>query len=291
MVGTLLEDIAAGMEFSEVSRRFASKMHPLQYQRPQAAPAAGNIAQAEAAIAKLGLTPSLERRIARLDEVPKLWEPKIEKSEQPAGGVFSHLQPKGSAPLQQMAGIPPVLMTLEKFARTVVPTAEAMELQISTARQTFIVLTTAVNPDAPPILQWDLEETRNPFSWYVWHGGSAPSQFGLTSGWVKVAAITRLPARWNDSQAEHQGDGILLLLEGARETRQAGNALFPEQLKSSLHGIRSTIEAFSRSASMQGLAEGSAIGYDLRDKSVGYPVVIRVKAAGRVTDYKVDRWD
>lgn len=41
MIGTLLDDIAAGLPFADVSRKFAEKMHPLQYQRPQAAPAAG----------------------------------------------------------------------------------------------------------------------------------------------------------------------------------------------------------------------------------------------------------
>lgn len=292
MIGTLLEDIAAGKDFAEVSRSFKAKMHPLQYQRPQAAPAAGNIAQAEKLIAQLGLAPSLKRRIARLDEIPKLWEPKAQQPTQPAGGgVFGHLHPKGAAPLQPMTGVPPVVITLEKFVRAVVPTAEAMELEVGHGNQAFIALTTAVHADAPPILQWDRDDARNPFAWYVWNGGSAPSQFGLTPGWVKVAAITRLPARWNDSEASHQGDGVILLLEGARETRQAGNALFPECLRSELHSVRSTIEAFSRGAQMQGLAEGSAIGYDLRDKSGGYPVTVRVKAAGRTVDYKLDRWD
>lgn len=291
MVGTLLDDIAAGMDFGDVSKRFAAKMHPLQYQRPQAAPSAGNIAQAEKTIEALGLAKSLERRIARLEEVPKLWEPKTAIVKSEAGGVFSHLQAKGAAPLRPMTGIPPVLMTLEKFVRTVVPTADAMELQIGSGHQSFIVVTTAVHGDAPPILQWDREESRNPFSWYIWHGGSTPSQFGLSSSWVKIAAITRLPSRWNDSKAEHQGDGLLLLLEGARETRKAGNGLFPEQLASSLHGIRSTIEAYSKNAQMHGLEDGSAIGFDLRNKSGAYPVVIRVSTSGRAVDYKVDRWD
>lgn len=292
MIGTLLEDIAAGKDFVEVSRAFKAKMHPLQYQRPQAAPAAGNIAQAEKVIAQMGLAPALQRRIARLDEVPKLWEPKAQQQpgEAAGGGVFGHLQAKGAAPLPQI-DMPPVLMTLEKFSRTVAPTAEAMELQVGSGRQSFIVITTALNPDAPPILQWDREDARNPFAWYVWQSGSPPSQFGLSPGWVKVAAITRLPARWNEAQAAHQGDGLILLLEGARESRQAGNALFPECLRAELHGIRSTIEAYSRSAQMQGLMEGSAIGYDLRDKTGGYPALLRVKSAGRVVDYKLDRWD
>lgn len=38
VIGTLLDDIAAGYDFNTVSRKFAEKMNPLQYQRPQAAP-------------------------------------------------------------------------------------------------------------------------------------------------------------------------------------------------------------------------------------------------------------
>lgn len=36
MAGTLLEDLASGMDFDTAARRFKDKMHPLQYQRPQA---------------------------------------------------------------------------------------------------------------------------------------------------------------------------------------------------------------------------------------------------------------
>lgn len=43
MVGTLLEDLAEGLPFETVKKRFDDKMHPLRYQRPQAAPSAGNV--------------------------------------------------------------------------------------------------------------------------------------------------------------------------------------------------------------------------------------------------------
>ena len=55
MAGTLLEDLASGMTFADVARRFAAKMSPLQYQRPQAPPSAGNITAAE----KLGVAGAL----------------------------------------------------------------------------------------------------------------------------------------------------------------------------------------------------------------------------------------
>lgn len=289
VIGTLLEDIAAGMEFSLIAKRFADKMHPLRYQRPQALPSAGNIAQAEKLFAQLGLAPALERRIARIDEIPLVWSPKTEESPPPpaSGGLFSHLAPKKAAQAPSV-NIPAITMTLEKFVREVATTADTMEINLGDGNHGFIILTTAVNVDAPKLFQWD-----HPFSWYVWHGGAPADQYGLATGWLEVAGITRLPARWNDDgqRFKHHGDGLVLLLAGARETRQAGAALFPSLLRSELHGVRSTIEAHSKSAQMHGLTEGSAIGYDLRDASGAYPATVRVTTAGRAQTYMIDRWD
>lgn len=41
-------------------------MNPLQYQRPQAAPSAGNVAQAERIVEKLGIANSLEAALCPL---------------------------------------------------------------------------------------------------------------------------------------------------------------------------------------------------------------------------------
>lgn len=289
MIGTLLEDIAAGMEFSLIAKRFADKMHPLRYQRPQALPSAGNIAQAEKLFAQLGLAPALERRIARLDEIPLLWSPKAEAPlPRAGGGLFSHLTPKKKAAQLPPVEIPAITMTAEKFLREVATAADTMEIHLGDGHHGFITLTTAVNADAPRLFQWD-----HPFSWYVWHDGAPAKQYGLAPGWLEVAGIARLPARWNDDgqRFKHQGDGTILLLAGARETRQAGAALFPSLLRSELHGVRSTIEAHSKSSQMQGLAEGSAIGYDLRDGGKSFPATVRVTTAGRTQTYKIDRWD
>lgn len=290
MIGTLLEDIAAGMNFEQVSRRFADKMHPLRYQRPQAAPTAGNIAQAEKLFEQLGLAPALQRRIARFEEVPKVWEPRQAEAQQPSGtGVFGHLTPKGSAPQKSAITIPPIKMTLQKFVQTVATTAEQIEVEVEPSANPFIVITTAVNEDAPRLFQWG-----HPFAWYVWNGGAPASQYGLPIGMTKVTGITRLPSRWDDDgqRFEHQGDGIILLLDGATETREAGAALFPTLLRSDLHGVRSTIEAYSRNAKMQGLAEGTAVGLDVRKGSTsGYPFHLRVTTGGTEQRYLIDRWD
>jgi hypothetical protein len=202
-------------------------------------------------------------------------------------GLFSHLKAKGIPDVATMEA-PSIVITMQKFATTVAPSAEKMEIQLGHSAA-FVSITTAVDPDAPKLFQWD-----HSFAWYLWHGGAAPSQYGLSTGWVSVSGITRLPARWDDEEEQrfrHHGDGIIMMLDGARETRVAGAALFPSCMRSELREVRSVIESYSRGASMEGLREGSAIGIDLRESGSGFPVAIRVTKDGRSQTYKIDRWD
>lgn len=286
MIATLLDDIASGKTFEQAQRAWNAKMHPLAYQRPQAAPTSGAIAQAEKLFAELGLTPALKRRIARLDEIPKLWEPKKE-NEPEANGVFGHLTPKGNKSVESMTA-PAISITLDKFVRTVVGGAAKIEIHLGNTAN-FLSVTTSEVEDAPKLLQWD-----HSFAWYVWNGGSTPTQYGLKTGWAEIAAVTRLPSRWGDEAEQkfiHHGDGLIFMVEGARETRVAGAALFPSLLRSELREVRSVIENYSNTAKMQGLADGSAIGIDIRQSGASYPVTVRVTSATGQQTYKIDRWD
>lgn len=289
MVGTLLEDIQNGLPFEDVAAKFKTKMHPLQYQRPTAVPSAGNVKQAEEIVAKLGIAPSLERRFARLDEVVAVWKPAPAITEKPAGdGIFSHLL-KTNVPAAPLV-TPATAITWEKFARTVLPTAERIEYRVPGVGP-FITLLTAVNPEAPPILRWDLAEKRNPVSWYVYHGGSRATNFNLVvCSWAEVTAFTLLPSMWHeDVRASEQGKGAIALLAGAVDLHNNNVCLFPEILKGELHAVRSTIEAFSSTRSVEGKDEASACGVDLRQWGQEFRVT---SDKGRtVRTYKIDRWD
>ena len=293
VTGTLLEDLAAGLSFKEVKKRFDDKMHPLQYQRPQAAPAAGNLANAEAIFEKMGLAPALERRFARLDECQLAWAPFApSKRAVPKGGVFSHLAPKGSGGQVRASGTPEAVLTWEKFCRTVLPGAEAIHAYVTGGNQNFLALTTALHDDAPPILKWDKEDDRNPFAWYLYHNGSPASLWGLSAGWTKVTGIVPLPPMWGDNPQPHLGQGFVLVLDGCADTRSGqGNALFPECLRGELHAVRSTVEAYSKRAQMHARIGASACGFDVRaaNQSIGYR--LRVTAGELQTDYRIDRWD
>lgn len=289
VIGSLLEDIAAGLPFDTIKSRFDAKLGPLVYQRPQAAPSAGNIKAAEELVAKLGIAPSLERRFARIDELRSVWTPAAAKEATPADGVFGHLKAKGSDDIRPL-DLPAVTVTWDKFSRTVLTNAERVEILVP-AHGRFIALTTAANVDAPPILKWDREDERNPVAWYVYPGGSSASQWRLTAGqWAKVTAIAPLPNMWGSRPMPFISEGVVLVIDGAGDTRtSSGNALFPECLREELHGARATIEAYSRSAELAGRTEASACGYDIRKQSAD--CVLRAFSAGAWNSYRIDRWD
>lgn len=286
MVGTLLEDLAGGMAFDDASKRFRSKMHPLAYQRPTAAPSQGQIRAAEDLVDKLGIASSLPRRFARLEDVEKLWIPTIFPT---GAGVFGHLLP--SAQKEHM-DVAEKTLTWTKFQKEVLPEALTLEVRVPD-RGNFIALVTAQDPDAPPILQWDSAERRNPVSWYLYSGGSVASHWNLSGrNYVPVTAVTLQPSMWGPSSEvfSHQGQSVIFILKGAKDSRYAasGGALFPETLRSELHGARSVIEAYSRKAILAGYEESSACGLRLP----GGDVTVRTTTkTGTRFYYKIDRWD
>jgi len=294
MVGTLLEDLAAGMDTTAVAARFKSKMNPLQYQRPQAAPTSGAIRQAEKLVEEMGIAPAFERRFARLEEVQTIWTPtavKVTGRKQPEGGMFGHLAPKGKSPSPALSDGSEVNITWAKFAKTVLPNARKIELYMASS-MAFCGVVTAVHADAPPIIQWDSHENRNPFSWYFYSNGSAPSDWNLRSGtWVNVTGIMLKPNLWGEKPLEHQGTGAILILEGAKDRRDPQLCLFPEILKSELHPVRSVVEAYNRSKSIEGKDEGTANGVMVGNGNRATANKIRVTTDTGVAWYHIDRWD
>lgn len=289
MIGTLLEDLAAKKPLEAVRRAFAAKMRADIYQRPQAAPTAGAIAQAERAFSDMGLQRSLERRFAHPHEIQAIWRPRIQEAKTDGGAsIFGRLTPKGQEAAEPMR-LPATAITWEKFARTALPGAIGLEFFVPAAGN-FAGLLTAVHPDAPPILQWDRPEQRNPVSAYAYVGGSRAPDWGLMPGrWTKVVAVTQLPSMWFGWN-EHHGRGVILVLEGAQDQRHTTVCIFPEALRSELAPYRSVVEAFAAKALAQGRTDDPACGYCLSGAAT-WNAVVRVTADNSVREYMLERWD
>lgn len=293
MIGTLLDDIEYGLGIEAVKNRFASKMNPLQYQRPQVAPAAQNVARAEEIVAKLGIANSLKRRFARLDELNLLWKPHEEKSKTKLGtGVFSGIKTKEETRAKKTSNLVANggTMTWDKFQRTVLPNATKIEMNVRYNSDSFSAMVTAEDPSAPPIIQWDNEENRNPVSWYLYSGGSYPSQWNLSTGWIEVTGIALQPNLWQPG-FEHQGHGVLFVLKNCRDTRNKSSGLFPEILRGELREVRATIESYSHSSKLSGHDEATACGILKQSGKTWSNCELRVTTDLGVTTYKLDRWD
>ena len=204
MLGTLLQDIAAGKSFEECKREFSIKLDPGSYMRAQVAPDAGNIRRAEAIIEELGLAKSLDRRYARLSDIQAIWAakaPERRRAEAPAPGVFAHLEPKQKAPepAAVSATDPASTMTWEKFRSTVLPDAATMDLLIPRDGNRFAALVTAQDPASPPLLQWDHLDARNPVSWYYHAGVDAEIRERVTkAGGMHEGVDLRCSLIWNN---------------------------------------------------------------------------------------------
>lgn len=171
VIGSLLEDLAAGLPAADITGRFNAKTRASVYQRAEVAPAAGAIEAAEKLVEKLGIAPALPRRYARLDELPALWKPVGAKPADQAGTVFGHIAAKEvPAAAGAALDLPATTITWDKFRRTVLPGAMSLEALVPRSADRFAALVTAVDEKAPPILQWDRAEQRNPFSWYYASG-------------------------------------------------------------------------------------------------------------------------
>jgi hypothetical protein len=293
VIAPLLADILAGVPFEVLRSRHAAKVESTRYQRPQVAPAAGNIAAAEQLVAKLGIERSLERRFARLDELETTWTPRgpAPAPRSPSAGVFGHLPPKSAHQPAPLAAIPPATMTWAKFARERLQSAERIHLLVPQASGRFLAFTTAADRNAPPILKWDREEARNTVAWYVHARPSSAATWNLSAKWTEVEAVVPMPTMWGDQPMPFVSDGVVLILHGMQDRARAGrgNALFPECLRAELHGARATIEAYSAKASL-GEPEGSACGYDIR-KGSDVGCSLRVLTGGAWAEYRIDRWD
>ena len=166
MLGSILDDIQFGYGFDLVKYRFEGNMSAENYRRAQSAPTQKAVESAEKLIEKLGLADSLRRRYAKFDELPEdefIWKSKAENKEVKSG-VFSGIPTKAVMSKEGHSVIPQVTMTWDKFKKTVLPTADKLEVKVDGTNHLMGMVTEAV-PGSENIMNWD-----NPFSWYYQSG-------------------------------------------------------------------------------------------------------------------------
>lgn len=281
MVGSLLDDIASGLDFEACKNRFKEKMDPMKYQRPTVV-TGGNIAQAEKIVSQLGIENSLVRRYAKLEECQTLWLSRGKEAKDSFyKGMFGGLKPTLRAAIATTGN-----MTWRHFSETILKGAFKIEYFVPSGMLTIYTITAAANEEAPLIFQWD-----NPYAWYTWQGGSQAHSISMPErSWVEVAGILEKPCHWGGNKCNHFPEFALFALKGAMETRNEGSAIFPETLKSELHSIRSTIEAFSKKHPIGGMGTPTVTG-PAAQPNIQCPLRLRVTNGLGITEVTIDRWE
>jgi hypothetical protein len=295
MIATLLTDLANNLPFDQIKARFDEKMHPLQYQRPTAAPRGQNIERAEKLIEQLRSAGALERRFAKLEDIQALWRPIQHENARRKDGVFAHVRARArsSTPATD-TDVPAAIMTWAKFSATVLPEAAAIHYRVPDVKAPLLALVTAKHDDAPPIIQWDHANARNPFTWYFYSGGSLPARWNLQPNTdPPVSAIALAPHMWAGAdQHAHHGKMVLFLLDGAKDLDyRCGSAFFPEFLKQEYREARATLEAFARTCVVVGASEATACGIGLHASGMWAQRFRVTDKHGVSITYQLDRWD
>ena len=153
VIGTLVQDLSAGIDLEPAVRSFESKVAPQNYQRPRALITPAMVKAAMKTIDELGIEESLQRRFARLSDVSVtnvLWVDNDTRSRMKDGieGLLMRAATTGSA--AHLRDAKPAETPVLTFMKDILPGAATIDLWVATSHEpNFVSLTTGRHPAAP----------------------------------------------------------------------------------------------------------------------------------------------
>lgn len=160
VIGTLAQDLSAGVDLEAAVRSFEVKVAPANYKRPTALITPRMIEDAMKTIEKLGLESALDRRHARLSDVSinnVLWADGSAKAVMKNALKESLLEATTSD--YKVTGA--IDIGVDEFVKTILPKASSMELFVRNSHQNkFVSVTAPAQEDSGKLFKWN-----NDFGW------------------------------------------------------------------------------------------------------------------------------
>jgi len=151
-IGVLLTDLSNEMELDQAVRKFEAMVAPANYKRPTSLVTPRMVEDAKATIQELGLTESLQRRYAVIDDLPVEQVIFIDRSITKEKDVFDTLATETVNP-KKLSKVEEI--SLEAFITNVVPTAKAIEVLFESKQSgNLMSLTAAQDKQAPLLFPW-----------------------------------------------------------------------------------------------------------------------------------------
>lgn len=161
VLGTLVQDLSAGVELDKAVRAFESKVAPQNYKRPTALITAKMADEAIAKLKELGLESAIERRFARLADVSVNNVLFVDNSVRGAmkDGIAGLLMDQVKPPKVELKNLESI--AVEDFLARIVPQASSIDLLLANRHlSNFVSLTAPVHADAAQLFKWG-----NGFAW------------------------------------------------------------------------------------------------------------------------------
>ncbi|MCO8275094.1 hypothetical protein M1L60_31395 [Actinoplanes sp. TRM 88003] len=164
VIGTLVQDLSAGVDLEQAVRSFESKVAPQNYRRPRALITPAMVKAAMKTIDELGLEESLQRRFARLSDVSVtnvLWVDNDTQARMKDGLEGLLMQAATTTSSARLRDAKPEEVPVVTFMKDILPGAATVDLYVANSHEPhFVSLTTGRHPGAPRLFTWD-----NDFGW------------------------------------------------------------------------------------------------------------------------------
>lgn len=199
LVGTLLVDVQKGDDDEKAIRKYLSKANPENYKVSDAVYSPRQEAAALQVIEELGLAPSLDRRIAKLDDVDvKDVLYAADSSKAVMKNSIADILSNGRKPVT--AGGKGRELSIADFLANVLPKAKEIELLVENRHaNNFITLVTGTHDDAPDLFSW-----KGNGSWsYANELASSSMVDNLKRVGAEINADSRFTIQWNDNDDNH----------------------------------------------------------------------------------------
>ena len=191
VIGTLMEDVSSGVDLEKAVKSFESKVAPYNYKRPKAIVTEGMIKKAQKTVEELGISKSLNRRHANINDISINDIIFADRSAKKEMNVFDELISQSKKSSKKFDHVESI--SIEDFISKFVPYADEIELMLENKNEkNLVTLVAPENADAPNILKWD-----NNFSW-TYNGEVADSlRDQVKSLGGRVDGALRFSHAWN----------------------------------------------------------------------------------------------
>ncbi len=195
-IGTLLTDISDGVPLDEAVRKYEAIVAPSNYKRPKEIFTKRMLQDAKDLVEELGLTNSLRRRFANIDDISinnLLYADRTTKNRINNEDIFDELS-------NDVASKPKTFdrateVHIDKFISDILPTCNKVELFLEADQAANVVsLIAPVDKDSKPLFKWG-----NNFSWSYKGNVTDAIKENVAKAGGKVDGVLRFSIQWNEN--------------------------------------------------------------------------------------------